>query len=420
LVKIYSKNEKVNFICDFNQRNGVYEKYPPQKTLTNVSGSQQLQRGFNPDIKSENGILVFENQEMLDKELLRFHLQKTTDYLYWQNKLGFSSLYTIYEEIAKQEYDLLVTPYENKTDEEMKNIPNPGHSKAYKNAVLEKVILEMPEENGATSPKMNCSQINYSPFLNKNGFVKVGSDLYQYIGDYIKCMKNGNTNENNLIILNNAKYDDASKGISVINLVKESRANGVINLSNILDNSCNSTPSCFGWNNDGSRRTCLNVIYTINWDGINLDRAIAHGFNISVNSKTQYRNFWNSYVDEVTKHTFNRTMMVGYAPQINSAGTPIINSFTNSQYLFNYGSPIANTSTASFSDNFNGGSVSFIVTVASNQVCQAPIINQPPLALVQSYFKNPSAIIDWTWTANVTARFNTFAPLNFFLSNNKP
>jgi hypothetical protein len=334
---------------------------------------------------------------MLDEELLRFHLQDPSNYVNWSNSLGFISLYSIYENIARLEYDLLITPYENMTSEEMKNIPNPGHTEDYLKAVADEVILEINEGNGKTSPKLNCYQINHAPFLNRYGFVKIGNDLFQFKGDFVKCMKNANINNVAMEELNRAGNDNLTKGITVVNLNKRSRATGSLNFQRVLDNTCTGSSFCYGWNGTGSRRTSFDMFYSVDWTGTSVNSASNHKFNISMNTKTQQKNFWGNYVDKTGTHTFNCIISQATCDLADVNGNSINNPSFSVPYYYNYGYPILQPLNLPISDN--GTSTSFNVTLASNNTYNSPILTSPPFGLVQSYFKDPSNSLKWHWKA---------------------
>lgn len=81
----------------------------------------------NDNIKCKNGILIFADYSTLAEYEDSANLMDYNNLTKIESSLGFESQKQIFERIALKEYELQITPFEGKTEAEMKLMPLQSH-----------------------------------------------------------------------------------------------------------------------------------------------------------------------------------------------------------------------------------------------------------------------------------------------------
>lgn len=129
------------------------------------------------EIKCKNGILIFADFSVLSEYENSANLMDYNNLTKIENAFGFESQKQIFERIAMKEYELQITPFEGKTEEEMKSIPFPGHCPEYYSAIDMGIINEVNEPEGSYID-YNLTNRSMAVYLNKDGLVMVGNTLF--------------------------------------------------------------------------------------------------------------------------------------------------------------------------------------------------------------------------------------------------
>ncbi len=229
-------------------------------------------------IKCESGVLIFEDQaslidfEIKANKLGMFELAK------WEKSRGFESQKSIFENIALKEYKLQIKPYEGKTDEEMRNIPFPGHCPEYAESLKNGLIKEINEPEGSYID-YNLYDRSKAIYLNREGLVMVGNELYFVKENITKSIKNAtlaNSNE----------------------LLKSGSSNLNSNIKSVLSGSYAAYKTSYWVNSDSKNRANLDVTLTIQTFGANSgtdwSQAI-QGYPLTLHTNAQHKNFWGSW-----------------------------------------------------------------------------------------------------------------------------
>jgi len=235
-------------------------------------------------IKCDNGILIFSDYEKLIEYESSTNLMDFNELTKLEIGLGFESQKRIFENIAMKEYELQITPFEGKTEEEMKSIPFPGHCPEYHEAIKMGIINEINEPEGSYID-YNLTDRSMAAYLNKDGLVMIGNELY-----FVK----GNTTKS----LENATVFNGQKLIAEANY----------NSSDLLDNKSimAGTYTAYihdatdgNWVTVGDFRTKMSATWTIKTFGANSgtnwsDRMQLYPLSIGTNS--QRKNGWGNWV----------------------------------------------------------------------------------------------------------------------------
>lgn len=156
------------------------------------------------NIAVQNGILVFENFDDYKSTLLALSKMPQQERRAWEQKTGFVSMRGIFEDIMAAEW------------EQSKNGTTTGHSVLYQSNLSNGIIAERLLSDGTKLYDLNIFNPFYALIINKNGFVKIGEDLFQFTAGALKQMQN--TGLEQVQLLMNAQNSDSRLGIEVINM----------------------------------------------------------------------------------------------------------------------------------------------------------------------------------------------------------
>jgi hypothetical protein len=235
------------------------------------------------NISCENGILIFSDYENLIKYESSANLMDINELTKLEMGYGFESQKRIFESIAKKEYDLQITPFEGKTEEEMKNIPFPGHCTEYYEAIKMGIIMEIIEPEGSYID-YNLTDRSMAAYLNKDGLVIVGNVLYFVKGNTIKSLEN-------------ATVSDGQKLISDAN----SNSSGIFYDKSILSGTYTAYrhDALNGdWVEVGNFRTKMSATWTIKTFGANSGTNWSSQmqlYPLSIGTNSQRKNGWGNW-----------------------------------------------------------------------------------------------------------------------------
>ncbi len=150
------------------------------------------------DVKLENGMLIFQNQEHFDKVKLEIEAMSESQLIDWEKSLDFTSMYRLYSNIKKSEANL-VDYYETLSETEIEEFQLKGEfdkrsemTEKYLKSGFLKVYNEGTESEFID---IACFAKILDKVLNEKGLVKVGNEIHQYSEEYFKVIKNGNFDE---------------------------------------------------------------------------------------------------------------------------------------------------------------------------------------------------------------------------------
>lgn len=235
------------------------------------------------NISCENGILIFKNYASLTEYESAANLMDIGSLTKLERGLGFESQKRIFENIAIKEYDLQIRPFEDKTEEEMKNIPFPGHCPEYLEAIKLGFIKEINEPEGSYID-YNLTDRSMAAYLNKDGFVMVGSVLY-----FVK--------DNTIKRLENASVYDGKKVIAESNNNKSE----VLNTKSVMSGTYTAfkhDPSTTEWKTVGNFRTKMSATFIIKTFGLNSGEDWSKYMEchpLSVGTNSQRKNGWGNW-----------------------------------------------------------------------------------------------------------------------------
>jgi len=156
----------------------------------------------NIEITSKNGILIFKNKKVLNKEIIKLSKLSAKERENWENTYSFLSQERIFEQINKAEIELENKLF-NGIDENisLNKIKQLGlydkHSSIYDKYIKKDIIEQIYEKDGSYSCKLTVINPALSYVLNIDGIVIVNDTVYQYTSNSIKILTKKNTNTTN-------------------------------------------------------------------------------------------------------------------------------------------------------------------------------------------------------------------------------
>jgi hypothetical protein len=152
-------------------------------------------------VKCDNGILVFRNQEHFQNvknELAQLSYEQFVD---WEKSLGFLSMNHLYRDILDAE-ETLANSYDNMSSEKIQELENSGKIYEYSDLAqfyLKKGFIEIIKYNDIELLQLKCFADYNSKVLNEEGLVKIGNEIWQFTENQIKILKNGDFNKLDLL-----------------------------------------------------------------------------------------------------------------------------------------------------------------------------------------------------------------------------
>ncbi|MBP6455607.1 MAG: hypothetical protein KA275_02655 [Chitinophagaceae bacterium] len=275
-----------------------------------------------PAISSKNGILIIKDFNTLNSLEEKMNTMTFEDRLKWEKSLNFESQFSIFEKIAIKEYDLQIKPYETKSDLELKNIPFPGHCAEYNQAIKDGIIEEKNEDG--TYIDYSLTDKSMAKYLNKDGFILVGSTLIQAKKNILKKMTDATVEDINT--LNTTKT--SSSKITIENLAKKTRGSYSANQAT-------------GWQTSGKYRVSLSTTFSI--VALNgMPDPIAQtmqGFPLKLYTNSQKKNTWGNWNQYWGQQYISGNAYLGLKwsqnALFNNAPTPYdkLNNFSTANYL---------------------------------------------------------------------------------------
>lgn len=236
----------------------------------NNEGSDSYHKNYY--YRVDNGILNFSDSSKLLRYANYVNGMSYEDLTSFENEIGFVSQKRIFDDIAFKEYQLQIVPFQNKTEEEMKNIPFPGHCAEYVDALNSGVIVEIEDKEGKYID-YNIEDSYYAAVLNKDGFVTIGENTYLYKGNTITCIKGNHEGE-----------------------IEELEGVTVGNRSNTVEDAWYNINGTSNWVYSGSKfRARVDVTSKIRALGLGTGAAYAkkmHCYPFVIKTNAQKKNFW--------------------------------------------------------------------------------------------------------------------------------
>jgi hypothetical protein len=238
-------------------------------------------------VTAKNGILAFDSLETYEKSYPIIFSMSAEQSQSWEKSLGFVSQRNIFNQIVEAEYEYLLAPYENKSNEELKRMAPPaGHTDIYYKYLQSGLIRIQRDASGEETYTSAIPIGGYLPIVNEQGYFIVGDTIYQVKKDLIKEMTGFEFSK--ISTLDKASSESAAGKIKVLRVVENSPAE-----SSKAAASC-SYPLDSGWQTIGKRRGKIYVNFTKSyWNPYPHTRVT---ISYEVNVKSQKKNFWGNWV----------------------------------------------------------------------------------------------------------------------------
>jgi hypothetical protein len=143
----------------------------PKKASSNQNTEQILARAANGEIQLHNGVLIFKDEKQFNDHLLKVQDQKQ-----FELPAEFKSLWSIYCKINEAEGKLADMAYKM-AEVERTNL-KPTRSAEYKQNL--DIIKQKKFDDGTNYYKIDLCDYRVARFVNRFGFVVVGSQLRRY------------------------------------------------------------------------------------------------------------------------------------------------------------------------------------------------------------------------------------------------
>jgi hypothetical protein len=133
------------------------------------------------------GILEFKDMESFKQTVDELKVLTSEKRIVWEKEHGFTSLKSVYEEVLKGESEVL-KKVEVKVDIskiKVSDFPN-VHSEAYEKNINS---ITSTGNNILDTPSINIDVSDYANLVDKDGFAKIGSNLFQFKKSIIKASK---------------------------------------------------------------------------------------------------------------------------------------------------------------------------------------------------------------------------------------
>ncbi len=186
-----------------------------QKSDEQVLIGAQPQAVVKPDVYSKNGFLVFSNQQELSKTLNSLAQMTEKERKLWEGKHSFTSQMSMFHNIINAELKL-DEPYENMSDEELKNaIPPAEHSAIYYKSLEKGIIKEYKDSDGSSMYDYSTCAPYLASVLNDEGIFMVGDTMYQYTPSAFKQWINCDINNKMKLVNTGESTDEISVNIQL-------------------------------------------------------------------------------------------------------------------------------------------------------------------------------------------------------------
>lgn len=170
--------------------------------LVRQLADEQPQAVVKPNVYVENGFLVFRDHKSVSETLRNNEMMTEKERILWERNHNFYSQLSMFNEIVNAEL-LLVLPYENMSEEELKQVvPPPIHSDTYYSFLKKEIIKEYAESDGSTSYEYSTSAPYLASILDENGIFMVADTMYQFIEGAIKIWEDADINDLSAMVIN--------------------------------------------------------------------------------------------------------------------------------------------------------------------------------------------------------------------------
>lgn len=254
-----------------------------EEILNTYNSTQLNQSGIEVSVK--HGMLVFSSMEAYQRTIEQLDKMSDVEAALWEKSIGIKTQRGIFSDIVKAENDLLITPYEGLSQDELQNVlaPKSKHSELYF-AYLNKGLIKIVDP-GTQDEYFDYATINpaFAKVINKDGFIAIGSTLYQFTNTEIKSKENYSIDD--VQLLGVSKISNESERILVIT------PNSVAN-NKVMGDFDFDMESSWGYSSSNDRRIKIRVIFNSNLTGGGTGCTANHNVNVVV----QKKNIWGNWV----------------------------------------------------------------------------------------------------------------------------
>lgn len=308
------------------------------------------------NITNNNGILVFESEDKMNIALEVLTGMSDTERQKWEKQHGFVSLRTQYEKVMQAEYDKLLAPYKNMTDEEIENLPFPGHSEEYNTAVASGLIKKLTDPDGGESYELRHKAGYLAYITNSEGFVLAGRKLFLIQDNMVKTKEEATLADRAFL-----KTQMSSNEIEkiTVTIIEKKTIRGNVNFN-----------SSDGWNyvNNNKNKGLLEVYFQMNY----INNTLMSLNNTQFHSVAK-RKSWGQWINNPGNH-FYYWNAYSFFSIYNYNYTQYRFHFFNNPGLVNGGAIPPNTNNPHFYIKYSSGGDSW-KTIAGGTYFSPPVVN---------------------------------------------
>ncbi len=167
-------------------------------------------------VKVKNGYLEFKDQEAFDQIKSSLQDGDREKYDAWESQFsGFTSLRSIYER-SIDEQEKWYSYLESLAEEERQIVMQGSDDFFYSDFIKENSKLFVLYDSGVYDLNLPKSVHEFIPFVNDNGLIKIGNEIYKYSENSLKIIKDGD--DSKLRFLASIENSNKEHNIEVINI----------------------------------------------------------------------------------------------------------------------------------------------------------------------------------------------------------
>lgn len=194
---------------------GIFNACEKSDDLIDKRIDAQSQKTVKPDVYSKNGFLIFLNQKSMEETLNTLEGMSEEERRFWEKENNFTSQMSMFHDIIIAELKL-DEPYENLSEEELKNVELPPlHSDAYYNSLQKGFIKKIHYSDGTELYDYSTCAPFLTSILNEDGIFVIGDTMYQFTQYATKTWSDCDINNKNKLISTNSSIDNITLSINL-------------------------------------------------------------------------------------------------------------------------------------------------------------------------------------------------------------
>jgi hypothetical protein len=193
----------------------IFNACQKSNELIDQSIDVQQQEAVKPDVYSKNGFLIFSNQKSMEETLNTLEGMSEEERRFWEKEHNFTSQMSMFHDIIIAELKL-DEPYENLSEEELKNVELPPlHSDVYYNSLQKGFIKKIHYSDGTELYDYSTCAPFLTSILNEDGIFVIGDTMYQFTQNATKTWSGCEINNKIKLISTNSSIDNITLSINL-------------------------------------------------------------------------------------------------------------------------------------------------------------------------------------------------------------